>query len=402
MIHVEEQIKIIAKGAAEIIEGSELRAKLERSQKEGRPLKVKLGMDPTAPDLHLGHAVVLRKIRQMQELGHEAIIILGDFTGRIGDPSGKSKTRKQLSKEEVLENARTYKEQIFKILLPERTTVCFNSEWLSKLSFENVLKLAAKTTVARILERDDFSNRFRQNASIGLHELFYPLMQAYDSVALEADIEMGGTDQRFNILMGRDLQRHFGQESQIAIFMPILEGLDGVEKMSKSLGNSIGIHEHPNTMFERVMTIPDALIIRYFNLCTDLHPDQVSVYQHRLDSGENPRRIKAELAREIVKLYHGEAMANEAQVYFDQVFSEKKIPENIPSVSVLQFMDENNLTDLTKVMVATGFASSSSEARRLISQGGVKLNGAKVESFRMKTREGDVLQVGKKNFAKLL
>lgn len=402
VVSIEEQIKIIGKGVAEIIEASELKGKLEQACKEGRPLKIKLGLDPTAPDLHLGHGVVLRKIRQMQELGHEAIIILGDFTGRIGDPSGKSKTRKQLSTEEVLENARTYEEQLYKILLPKKTTVLFNSEWLSKLSFEDVLKLAAKTTVARIMERDDFKNRFRQNASIGLHELFYPLMQAYDSVEIKADIEMGGTDQRFNILMGRELQRHFGQETQIALFMPILEGVDGVEKMSKSLGNSIGINEPPAVMFEKVMSIPDALIIRFFNLCTDLHPDQVSVFQKRLDSGENPRQVKLELAHEIVRLYHGEALAQEAEAYFDRVFKEKGIPEKIPSLRMLPFCDEGGLTDLIKVMVTMGFAPSSSEARRLIDQGGVKLEGIRVESFKVKIREGQVLQVGKKNFVKLL
>ena len=402
MKSIDEQIRIIQKGAAEIIEISELRQKLESAEQEGRPLKVKLGLDPTAPDLHLGHAVVLRKIRQIQELGHEAIIILGDFTGMIGDPSGKSKTRRQLSREEVVENARTYQEQLFKILIPERTKVCFNSEWLSKLSFSDVLKLAGKTTVARIMERDDFKNRFQNNAAIGLHELFYPLMQAYDSVALRADIEMGGTDQRFNILMGRDLQKHFDQESQIALFMPILEGVDGIEKMSKSLGNSIGIHEKPEMMFQKVMAIPDALIIRFFELCTDLHPDAVAQILNRMEAGENPRSLKVELAHEIVLLYHSLDAADQAREHFNLVFRDKGIPENIPTLEVAPLLDEAGLTDLVKVLVTMKFSSSASEARRLIAQGGVKVNGEKVEHQRIKSKQGDVLQAGKKNFVKLL
>ena len=402
MKSIDEQIRIIQKGAAEIIEISELRQKLESAEQEGRPLKVKLGLDPTAPDLHLGHAVVLRKIRQIQELGHEAIIILGDFTGMIGDPSGKSKTRRQLSREEVVENARTYQEQLFKILIPERTKVCFNSEWLSKLSFSDVLKLAGKTTVARIMERDDFKNRFQNNAAIGLHELFYPLMQAYDSVALKADIEMGGTDQRFNILMGRDLQKHFDQESQIALFMPILEGVDGIEKMSKSLGNSIGIHEKPEIMFEKLMAIPDALIIRFYELCTDLHPDAVAKIQNRMEAGENPRSMKVELAHEIVRLYHDLDAADQAREHFNLVFRDKGIPENIPTLEVAPILDETGLTDLVKVLVTMKFSSSASEARRLLAQGGVKVNGEKVEHQRIKSKQGDVLQAGKKNFVKLL
>lgn len=402
MRSVEEQIKIIQKGAFEIIETNELKQKLQRALDEERPLRVKLGMDPTAPDLHLGHAVVLRKIRQMQELGHEAVIILGDFTGMIGDPSGKSKTRKQLTREEVLENAQTYKEQLFKILIPEKTTVVFNSEWLSGMSFADVLRLAGKTTVARILERDDFKNRFLNNSTIGLHELFYPIMQAYDSVSLKADIEMGGTDQRFNILMGRDIQKHYGQESQIAIFMPILEGVDGVEKMSKSLGNSIGINEAPEVMFEKMMSIPDSLIIRFFELCTDLHPDNVEGYQKRLKAGENPRTVKIELALEIVSLYHGKEKALEAKGHFDLVFRDKGIPQDIPVLEIELFADSDGFVDIVKVLTTAGFAGSSSDARRLIKQGGVKLNGVKIEEFKAEIRSEDVIQAGKKNFVKLL
>ncbi|MCX7771786.1 MAG: tyrosine--tRNA ligase [Clostridia bacterium] len=402
MRNVDEQIRIIAKGAAEIIELADLKEKLERARKEQKPLTVKLGLDPTAPDLHLGHAVVLRKIRQIQELGHKAVIILGDFTAMIGDPTGKSKTRKQLSHEEVLENAKTYKEQLFKILIPEKTEVRFNSEWLSKLSFGDVLKLSAKTTVARILEREDFKNRFQNNSTIGLHELFYPLMQGYDSVALESDIEIGGTEQRFNILMGRDLQRHFGQESQIALFMPVLEGTDGVEKMSKSLGNSIGLNEAPEVMFEKIMTIPDSLIIRFFELCTDLPPDEVSKIKARLENGENPRQVKIELAREIVRLYHGEEASLKAQEHFDLVFKDKGVPQDIPALEAADFLDETGKTDLVKVLTSADFAASSSEARRLILQGGVKLNGDKVMELRSLTRSGDVLQAGKKHFVRLI
>jgi tyrosyl-tRNA synthetase len=402
MISVQEQMRIIGKGAAEIIEPRELEARLLLAGSAGRPLTVKLGLDPTAPDLHLGHAVVLRKLRQIQELGHKALIIMGDFTGMVGDPTGKSKTRKQLSHEEVLKNAETYAEQLYKILMPERTEIRFNSEWLSRLSFTDVTLLASRTTVARILERDDFKARFDANLSIGLHELFYPLMQAYDSVAIKADIEMGGTDQRFNILMGRDIQRHYGQESQIAIFMPILEGIDGVEKMSKSLNNSIGINEDPNLMFEKVMAVPDSLIIKFFELCTDLHPDEVERYAARLAQGENPRGIKAELAREIVRLYHGDAAADQAHTRFNLVFTEKGLPDDIRELNAGQFADGEGLCDVVKILVAAGFVPSSSEARRLILQGGVKLNSERIDAFKVKIESGDILQAGKKNFVRLV
>ena len=268
---INEQIRIIAKGAESIVNEAELRFKLEKAEKENRPLIIKLGLDPTAPDIHLGHAVVLRKIKQMQDLGHKAVIIIGDFTGKIGDPTGKAKGRKALSDEQVKANAETYKEQIFKVLDKDKTEVRFNSEWLGKLRFDDVLKLGATTTVARMMERDDFQKRFNNNVPIGIHEFFYPLMQAYDSVAINADIELGGTDQTFNILMGRTLQKQMGKEQQVAMFMPILEGLDGIEKMSKSLGNYIGINEPANIMFKKVMEVPDSLIIKYFELATDEH-----------------------------------------------------------------------------------------------------------------------------------
>ena len=291
-VSIEEQIKIITKGVETLVNEEDLRKKLEKSKKDNKPLVIKLGLDPSAPDIHLGHAVVLRKIKQMQDLGHKAVIVIGDFTGKIGDPTGKSKGRKALSEEQVQENAKTYKEQIFKILDKDKTEVRFNSEWLSKLNFEDVIRLASSTTVARMLERDDFQKRYKNNIPIGLHEFFYPLMQGYDSVALKADIELGGTDQTFNVLMGRTLQKIFKQEEQVALFMPILEGLDGAEKMSKSLGNYIGVNEDANTMFKKVMEIPDSLIIKYYNLATDEHPDIINKIEKELHEGKNPRDVK--------------------------------------------------------------------------------------------------------------
>lgn len=302
MISIDEQIRIITKGVEEAINIEDLEHKLSQSQKTGRPLTVKLGLDPSAPDIHLGHAVVLRKIKQLQDLGHKAVLIIGDFTGMIGDPTGKSKTRKQLTKEQVMENARTYEEQIFKVLDPERTEIRFNSEWLGKLNFADVINLSSKCTVARMLEREDFKKRYEAHESICIHEFFYPLMQAYDSVEIKADIELGGTDQRFNILMGRGLQKDFGQESQVALFMPILEGIDGIEKMSKSLGNYIGVYDAPEEMYGKVMSIPDNLIIKYFELATDVHPDEITAISDQLQSGSvNPRDVKMKLAKTITE-----------------------------------------------------------------------------------------------------
>ena len=320
---VQNQLAVIKKGVLELISEEELEKKLRRSIVENAPLTIKLGLDPSAPDIHLGHTVVLRKVRQMQEFGHRAVIIIGDFTGKIGDPTGRSKTRKQLTKEQVEENAATYMEQIFKVLDREKTEVYFNSEWLAKLNFEEIIRLAAGTTVARLLEREDFSKRYHNQEPIGLHEFFYPLMQAYDSVQIGADLELGGTDQTFNILMGRTLQKTFGKEQQIAIFLPLLEGLDGVEKMSKSLNNYIGIDEEPQVMFKKAMEVPDNLILRYFELVTDMHPNEIKKLKERLDAGENPRGIKLLLAREITMLYHGQEQAEKAEEYFYTVFSEK-------------------------------------------------------------------------------
>ncbi|WP_206872692.1 tyrosine--tRNA ligase [Clostridium zeae] len=400
MINIEEQIKIISKGADEIISLVDLRKKLEKSIKEDKPLVIKLGLDPSAPDIHLGHAVVLRKIRQMQELGHEAVIVLGDFTGMIGDPTGKSKTRKQLSKEQVIENAKTYEEQIFKILDKEKTRVRFNSEWLSKLNFEAVLNLAAKSTVARMLERDDFKKRFESNQSISIHEFFYPLMQAYDSVSLKADIELGGTDQRFNILMGRTLQRDFDIESQVAIFMPLLEGVDGKEKMSKSLGNYIGINEEAKDIFGKTMSIPDEKIIKYFELTTDIHPDKIDEIKSKLNSGKvNPRDVKISLAKELVSLYHGEKAAEQEEQEFINIFQKKSIPKDVEELKVeAEFLDK----DFISFLFEKGLCKSKNDAKRLITGGGVKINGEKViNSFEVSLGNGDIIQIGKLRFVKV-
>lgn len=399
--NAEEQIKIIKKGAADIISIKDLEEKIVKSVKEDKPLIIKLGLDPTAPDIHLGHAVVLRKIKQMQDLGHRAVIIIGDFTGKIGDPTGKSKTRKPLTKEEVVENALTYQKQIFKILDRDKTEIKFNSEWLSKLSFEEVLKLAATTTVARMLEREDFKKRHNSNTPIGIHEFFYPLMQGYDSIALKADIELGGTDQTFNILMGRTLQKNAGMEQQTAIFMPILEGLDGKEKMSKSLGNYIGIQESAEIMFKKVMEIPDDLIIKYYELATDEHPDKIRGIKEELDNGKNPRDVKFELAKIITRLYHTEEESKFALEYFENVFKNKNIPDEVPEINIPS--ECSLLEDVRKVLVKNKLIKSYNEFKRLVSQGGVYINMQKVTDFNNTTiKNGDVLKLGKKKFIKIV
>ena len=398
----EKQLEIIQKGADTIVDREELHVKLERSYKENQPLIIKLGLDPSAPDIHLGHAVVLRKIKQMQDLGHHAVILIGDFTGRIGDPTGKAKGRVALSDEVVKENAKTYCEQIFKVLDQEKTTVRFNSEWLSKLTFEDVIKLAATTSVARILERDDFQKRYQSQVPIGIHEFFYPLMQAYDSVELKADIELGGTDQTFNILMGRTLQKHFGLEKQIAIFMPLLEGLDGKEKMSKSLGNYIGVNEAPEVMFKKVMEIPDELIIKYFELATDEHPQQIAAIKARLENGENPRDIKIELAQIITALYHGEKTMKEARQYFETVFRKRELPDDIPTIQLEDAQE--TITDVIPNLIEHGLVTSKSEFLRLVKQNGVSLNGEKLtsETLNQTIASEDVIQIGKKRFVKVI
>ena len=394
---VEEQMKIIKKGVDKIVNEEELMNKLERASRNNESLTIKLGLNPSAPDIHLGHAVVLRKIKQMQDLGHKAVIVIGDFTGKIGDPTGKAKGRKALSEEEVQRNAQTYKEQIFKILDVDKTEVRFNSEWLSKITFDKVIELASTITVARMLERDDFQNRYKNNIPIGVHEFFYPLMQAYDSVELKADIELGGTDQTFNILMGRTLQKYMGQESQIAMFMPILEGLDGIEKMSKSLGNYIGVNEPANIMFKKVMEIPDALIIKYFELATDVHPDEIDRIKKDLDKGKNPRDIKFELAKIITGLYHSELEVKEAIEFYDLAFRKKDIPDNIPEIE----SESNILENLIPILVQNNIISSKSEFKRLIAQGGVRVNQEKINDIDFKLINNDVIKIGKKKFIRV-
>ena len=397
---IEEQLRIIKKGAAELISEEEMKEKLITSLVKKKPLIVKLGLDPSAPDIHLGHTVVLRKIRQLQELGHQAVIIIGDFTGKIGDPTGKSKTRKPLSEEEVRKNAKTYTDQIFKIIDPEKTTVRFNSEWLSMLKFEEILQLASTTTVARLLERDDFHGRFRRKEAIGLHEFFYPLMQAYDSVEIKADIELGGTDQTFNILMGRNLQSSMGMDRQIALFMPILEGLDGVEKMSKSLGNYIGIFEPAQVMFKKIMELPDRLILRFFELATDEHPDRITELREQMESGRNPRDVKLELATIITELYHSKEDTQKAQEYFHTVFQLGELPENMPEISVAA--ESNTLTAIIPALLRHGIIPSGSEFRRLVKQGGVQVNMRKLESVEETfTEEQLVMRIGKKKFVRI-
>ncbi len=396
MLPVEEQFKIIAKGAEEIINTEDLKKKLENSIKENKPLRIKLGLDPSAPDIHLGHAVVLRKIKQLQDLGHKCTIIIGDFTGMIGDTTGKSKGRKQLSREEVLANAKTYEEQIFKVLDKEKTEVRFNSQWLSKLNFKDIIELTSKYTVARMLEREDFKKRFEKGVAIGIHEFFYPLMQAYDSLEIEADIELGGTDQRFNILMGRTMQKDYGKEAQAALFMPLLEGLDGKEKMSKSLGNYVGVMEEADSIFGKIMSLPDELMIKYFNLATDIHPNEVEKIKERLKSGENPRNIKEELAVEITTLYCGEEEAFKAKDNFNKIFQKKELPEEMEEFKITEGIQ------LSEAIKAIGFAESKSEAKRLISQGAVKADGIKVLEDIVLSKGEMVLQVGKRKYGRII
>jgi len=400
-----EEVRIIKRGTEEIISEEELIKKIEKSRKEKRPLRVKQGFDPNAPDIHLGHTVGLRKMRQFQDLGHDIYFLIGDFTGMIGDPSGKSITRKQLTEEEVKKNAETYKKQVFKILNPEKTKVVFNSHWLGKLSFSEVLKVCSKYTVARMLERDDFSNRYKEGKPIGIHEFLYPLMQGYDSVAMQADIELGGTDQKFNLLVGRDIQREYNQEPQVIITLPLLEGTDGVEKMSKSLNNYIGINESPQEMYGKVMSVPDNLMIRYFELVTDVPLDEIDEIKTGLENNNlHPRDVKKRLAREIVTLYHGQSAAITAEEEFEKVFKDKLFPEEMKEL-ILKKKDlkEGNIW-LVKLIVLSGVVDSKSEARRLVEQGGVKINGEKISdpNFDFTVKEGTILKIGKLNFVKLI
>lgn len=403
-MNAEEQLEYLKRGTAEIITEEELYKKLKSSEETGEPLKVKLGLDPTAPDIHLGHTVVIRKMKQFQDLGHKIIIIIGDFTGLIGDPTGRSETRKSMTREEIQENAQTYKEQIFKILDPEKTEIVYNSQWLSKLSFEDIIYLASKYTVARMLEREDFSNRFKNGIPISIHEFFYPLMQGYDSVALKADVELGATEQKFNLLMGRTLQREYGQEPQVAMMMPILVGTDGVKKMSKSLGNYVGINENPEEIYGKIMSIPDKIMLDYFILVSDLPMNKIEEIEKQLKNNEvNPRDIKMLLARNIVKQYYDEKTAIAAEENFKNVFQKGNIPENLEEINIGNHL-ENDEIWIVKLIKLAGMASSNSEARRLIQQGAVKIDGEKIEDIdkNIKANKEFVLQVGKRRFAKIV
>ena len=399
MKSVEEQLKIIKKGTLDIINEEELIKKLEKSINNNKPLKIKLGLDPSAPDIHLGHTVILRKLKQLQDLGHEIIIIIGDFTGKIGDPTGKSKMRKSLSDEEVLQNAKTYEEQVFKILDKEKTTIKFNSEWLSKFTFEDVLQLTQYTTVARMLEREDFRLRFENQRPIYLNEFFYPLMQAFDSTAIEADIEFGGTDQRFNLLSGRTLQKEIGKEPQVVIMMPLIEGLDGKNKMSKTLGNYIGIYESAKSKYQKVMEIPDELIVKYYTLLTDVSDEKIKEVKSKLkDENINPRDMKMDLAREIVSLYHTAEEVDQAEERFKMIFQMGQKPKDIDTINA-----EKENFDLIQIVVDKGLVSSKSEFRRLLAQGGVKINDKKITKEEFLPKEGElVVQIGKKKFIKII
>ena len=399
MKSVEEQLKIIKKGTLDIINEEELIKKLEKSINNNKPLKIKLGLDPSAPDIHLGHTVILRKLKQLQDLGHEIIIIIGDFTGKIGDPTGKSKMRKSLSDEEVLQNAKTYEEQVFKILDKEKTTIKFNSEWLSKLTFEDVLQLTQYTTVARMLEREDFRLRFENQRPIYLNEFFYPLMQAFDSTAIEADIEFGGTDQRFNLLSGRTLQKEIGKEPQVVIMMPLIEGLDGKNKMSKTLGNYIGIYESAKSKYQKVMEIPDELIVKYYTLLTDVSDEKIKEVKSKLkDENINPRDMKMDLAREIVSLYHTAEEVDQAEERFKMIFQMGQKPKDIDTINA-----EKENFDLIQIVVDKGLVSSKSEFRRLLAQGGVKINDKKITKEEFLPKEGElVVQIGKKSLTCLI
>ena len=400
-IPVQEQLDHIRRGAVEIIREEELLEKLKRAQKTGKPLRVKAGFDPTAPDIHLGHTVLIRKMKHFQDLGHVAIFMIGDFTGLIGDPSGRSVTRKQLTKEEVLQNAETYKQQVFKILDPGKTVIDFNSRWMSLLGSEGFVRLASRYTVARILEREDFTNRMKNQQPIAMHELLYPLVQGYDSVALEADVELGGTDQKFNLLVGRDLQREYGQESQIVLTMPLLEGLDGVQKMSKSLGNYIGINEAPNEQFGKVMSISDELMFRYYELLTDIPLTEVQKLRTEISSGaRHPMDVKAELAVRIITDYHGTTAANEAREEFNRVFRQREIPEDIETKQLSIALPLR----LTKLLTSLGLAPSNAESQRLIESGAVHVNGERVTDPKAEiAKPGEYLfKVGKRRFLKLI
>lgn len=399
---INEQMDLIKRGVFEIIPEEELVRKLEKSSKENKPLNIKLGCDPSRPDLHIGHSVVLRKLAQFQSLGHQAILIIGDFTGMIGDPSGRNVTRPALTLEATRVNGQSYFEQASKIIDPKSTKIVYNSEWLSKMSFEDVIKLASKYTVARMIERDDFTKRFKAGEPISVHEFLYPLAQAMDSVAIKSDVELGGTDQKFNLLVGRDIQREFGLEPQIILTMPLIVGTDGVEKMSKSYNNYIGISDTAKDIFGKTLSIPDSLIMNYYELATDIsNPELNNIRQQLEDKNVNPRDIKRQLARTLVRMYHNEQAAVEAQEEFDKIFIKKEIPDEIPEFRIDDNISELGILDL---IVKTNCAPSKGEARRLVAQGGVSLDGEKIEDIAavISLNKESILKVGKRKFVKII
>lgn len=398
-LSLNEQMDILRKGTVEIIPEEELAKKIEKAIKTCKPLNVKLGCDPSVPDLHIGHSVVLNKLREFQDLGHTAILIVGDYTGMIGDPSGKKKTRPQLSFEETRENGKSYFEQASRILDKDKTKIVYNSEWLSKIDLKELISILGKFTVQRILERDDFTNRMRDQVEVSMHELLYPIMQGYDSYAIDADVELGGTDQKFNNLVGRDMQKRFGKDPQIVMLMPLLEGTDGSEKMSKSLNNYIGISEDPKDIFGKTMSIPDVLIFKYYTLATRLSPKELQEIKRELeDPDTNPRNLKRRLGYELVKLYYNEDVAKQSIEEFDKIFIKKEVPDDIPEI----FLKEKDMK-LINLIVSNKMADSNAAARRLIEQGGVTINGEKVDDFNLilNFTEDFVLKVGKRKFLKV-
>jgi tyrosyl-tRNA synthetase len=402
MLGVKEQLEVIRRGTVEIIPEEELIERLELSIKEDKPLRIKMGFDPTAPDIHLGHTVGIRKLKQFQNLGHQVVLIIGDYTGMVGDPSGRSEGRPQLSYDQVRENAKTYQKQFFKILDKKKTEVHYNGEWFSRMSFQDIMSLSAKFTLARILERDDFSERYKKQNPISLHELFYPVMQAYDSVAIKADLEIGATEQKFNLLTGRQIQELYGQEPQVVLTMPVLPGTDGIQRMSKSTGNYIGIDELPTEIFGKIMSIPDELIYPYFELLTDVSKEELSKIKKELDSKKtNPMLWKKRLGKEIISMYHTKENAEKAQAEFEKIFSKKELPADIPKKEL--FFSEKEVW-IPYVCTASGIATSTSQAVRLIKQGGLYIGDRRIEDVNEKIQVDDrewLFKAGKRTFCRI-
>ena len=401
---IKNDFELLSRGTEEIIPVEDFKKKLEKSERENVPLNIKAGFDPTAPDIHLGHTVLLRKMKHFQDMGHRVIFLIGDFTGMIGDPSGKSETRKRLTREEVLANAETYKKQVFKILDPNKTIVDFNSRWCTPMNFGDVLELTSHYNVARMLERDDFSNRYKSGKPISILEFMYPLVQGYDSVALKADVELGGTDQKFNLLVGRDLQREYGQEPQVIMTMPLLVGLDGVQKMSKSLGNYIGINESPREIFGKGMSISDDIMFWYYELVTDVPMDEIKKMNDGVKDGSmHPRDVKVRLAKEICSQFHGTEAADRAEAEFNKIFVNKDLPDEIADYNIPAEELKDDKIWIVKLMVLAGMASSNGEARRLITGGGVTFDNEKISDpdLELEKREG-ILKVGKRKFARII